>query len=577
MTTTPDSPPAPLAAPGDGPVEEARRPVILCVDDDPGVVRAVARDLRRRYGHTHRVVRADSGREGLRALEELVVRNQPVAVVMADHRMPSMTGVEFLEEAMDVVPAAKRVLLTAYADTDAAIRAINEVDLDRYLLKPWDPPEERLYPPLDELLADWRAATRPAAAGLSVVGHQWSAQTQELKEFLARTSLPYRYVDVRSAEAHRLLRIAGLDDGPDFLPVVFLPDGGTVPACRPRELVQRLGFPTTAAAPFYDVVIVGGGPAGLGASVYAASEGLRTLLVERSTTGGQAGQSSRIENYLGFPKGVSGNELAQRARDQALRFGVEVVKTVECVGVEAAGDGRRVRLDDGSVVACHAVVLATGVTYSALAAPGLAEFTGRGVYQGAAAHEAVNCAGQVVHVVGAANSAGQAALFFAQHASEVVMLVRGDSLRRSMSEYLVARIEATPNIRVRLRTEITGASGDGHLQRLALCERATGREEVVDTEWLFVFIGAAPRTDWLGEAFVRDAKGFLVTGPDLLDERGRPPAGWDVPRDPYLLESSVPGVFVAGDARAASVKRVASAVGEGALAVNLVHRYLEGL
>ena len=555
----------------------AVRPVILSVDDDPGVVRAVARDLRRRYGRSHRVVRADSGPEALTVLQELAVRNQPVAVILADHRMPGMTGVEFLEKAMDVTPDAKRVLLTAYADTDAAIRAINDVDLDRYLLKPWDPPEERLYPVLDELLADWAATVRPPAAGLSVVGHQWSAATGELKEFLTRNGIPYRYVDVRSAEAHRLLAITGVRETPDALPVAFLPDGGWLTACRPRALAERLGIATTAGWRFYDVVVVGGGPAGLGAAVYAASEGLRTLLVERSATGGQAGQSSRIENYLGFPQGVSGSELAQRARDQAVRFGVEIVTTAECVGVTAVGDGRRVQLDDGSGVTCHAVVLATGVSYSSLAAHGLDEFTGRGVYQGAAAHEALNCADQVVHVVGAANSAGQAALFFSRYASEVVLLVRGDSLRRSMSEYLVARVETTPNIRVRLCTEIVEASGDGHLERLRLLDKGTGTVETVAAEWLFVFIGAAPRTDWLGDAFVRDGKGFLLTGPELLDDAGRPPRGWTETRDPYLLESSVPGVFVAGDARAASVKRVASAVGEGALAVNLVHRYLEGL
>jgi len=556
---------------------EALRPVILTVDDDPGVARAVARDLRRRYGTTHRVVRADSGPEALEVLQELVVRGQQVAVILADHRMPVMTGVEFLEKAMDLVPDAKRVLLTAYADTDAAIRAINDVDLDRYLLKPWDPPEEQLYPSLDELLADWAAHVRAPVAGLAVVGHQWSADTQDVKEFLARNGIPYRYVDVRSTEGARLLSIGGLAGSPEVLPVAFLPDGTTLPAARPRALAERLGIATQAGGPFYDVVVVGGGPAGLGAAVYAASEGLRTLLVERSATGGQAGQSSRIENYLGFPRGVSGADLAQRARDQATRFGVEIITTAECTGVHATGDGRTVALADGTSVACHAVVLATGVSYSALGVEGLADFAGRGVYQGAGVHEAVNCRDQVVHVVGAANSAGQAALHFAKFASEVVLLVRGDSLRRSMSEYLVARIEAAPNIRVRLCTEIVGASGDGHLEHLTLLDKAAASTETVAAEWLFVFIGAAPRTEWLGEAFARDEKGFLRTGPDLLDVDGRPPAGWSATRDPYLLESSLPGVFVAGDARAASIKRVASAVGEGALAVSFVHRYLEGL
>ncbi|GAB7189546.1 FAD-dependent oxidoreductase [Kineococcus sp. NUM-3379] len=551
--------------------------MLLTVDDDEAVGRAVARDLRRRYGDRHRVVRARSGPEALAALEELTVRGERTALLLADHRMPGMTGVEFLEHALDLVPTARRVLLTAYADTDAAIRAINDVDLDHYLLKPWDPPEEKLYPVLDELLADWAASTRPAFDGLVLVGHQWSLQTQEAKEFLARNAVPYRHVDVRTEDAARLLAAAHLDASPEALPVAFLPDGGVLPAARPRELAERVGLATTAGRPFYDLVVVGGGPAGLGSAVYAASEGLRTLVVERSATGGQAGQSSRIENYLGFPQGVSGAELARRAREQALRFEVEIVTTAECAGVLPHGDGRQVRFADGTSVAAHAVVLATGVSYRRLPAPGLAELTGRGVYYGAAAHEAVNCAGQTVHVVGAANSAGQAALYFARFAQRVVVVARGEDLRRSMSEYLVARIEADPAIEVRTATEVAGARGSEHLEQLCLRDTRTGATEVVDAGWLFVFIGAEPHTDWLGEEFVRDRRGFLVTGPDLLDAKGRPPAGWPLERDPFLLECSVPGVFAAGDVRAASVKRVASAVGEGALAVSHVHRYLEGL
>ncbi|GAA4984789.1 FAD-dependent oxidoreductase [Kineococcus glutinatus] len=551
--------------------------MVLTVDDDPAVGRAVARDLRRRYGDTHRVVRADSGPAALQALEELTVRGERTALLLADHRMPGMTGVDFLEHAMDLVPGARRVLLTAYADTDAAIRAINDVDLDHYLLKPWDPPEEKLYPVLDDLLAGWAATALPSFDGLTLVGHQWSPRTQEAKEFLARNAVPYRHVDVRSDDAARLLAAAHLEAGPEQLPVAFLPDGGVLTAARPRQIAERVGLATTAGRPFYDLVVVGGGPAGLGAAVYGASEGLRTLLVERSATGGQAGQSSRIENYLGFPHGVSGAELAQRARDQAVRFGVEIVTTADCVGVTPRGDGREVRFDDGGSVASHAVVLATGVSYRRLTAPGLAGLTGRGVYYGAAAHEAVNCTGQTVHVVGAANSAGQAALFFAGLADRVVLIARGDSLRRSMSEYLVARIEASENIEVRTCTEIAGARGGERLEALCLRDQRTGTTEVAEAGWLFVFIGAAPRTDWLGGAFVRDERGFLVTGPDLVDRAGRPPAGWPLGRDPYLLECSVPGVFAAGDVRAASIKRVASAVGEGALAVSLVHRYLEGL
>ena len=550
------------------------RPVVMTVDDDPSVSRAVARDLRRHLGGDYRVVRAESGPDALEALRELTVRGESTALLLADHRMPGMTGVEFLEQAMDVVPEARRVLLTAYADTDAAIRAINDVDLDRYLLKPWDPPEEHLYPVLDELLTEWRSRARPVFEGLTLVGHQWSAQTQVAKEFLARNQVPYRHLDVRSDDAQRLLAAARLEPDADALPVVFLPDGVVLRRPTVRELAERVGLSTTAGSPFYDVVVVGGGPAGLGAAVYAGSEGLRTLLVEKAATGGQAGQSSRIENYLGFPRGVSGADLAQRAREQAVRFGVEIVTAARCMGIQLHGDGRVVRFADGAEVTAHAVVLATGVSYTRLPAPGVDELAGRGVYYGAAAHEAVNCRGQVVHIVGAANSAGQAALHFAKFADQVVMLVRGDSLRRSMSDYLVRRIEETPTITVRTCTEIVGGGGAEHLEHLVLQDTRTREREQVSAHWMFVFIGAQPQTEWLGDAFARDVRGFLLTGPDLLDREGRRPAGWPLDRDPYLLEASVPGVFVAGDVRAASVKRVASAVGEGALAITLVHRYL---
>ena len=551
------------------------RPVLLSVDDDPAVSRAVARDLRRRYGDRYRVVRAESGPSALEALREFTLRGEATALLLADHRMPGMTGVEFLEQAMDVVPHARRVLLTAYADTDAAIRAINDVDLDRYLLKPWDPPEEKLYPVLDELLDSWVAGTRPAFEGITLIGHQWSAQTQELKEFLARNQVPYRHLDTRSDEAQRLLAAAHRSGDASALPLVLLPDGEVLVRPSVRELAERAGLATSAGSPFYDLVVVGGGPAGLGSAVYGASEGLRTLLVEQAATGGQAGQSSRIENYLGFPNGVSGAELAQRARDQAVRFEVEILSAAQVTAVEPRGDGRVVHFADGSEVTALAVVLATGVSYSRLPASGVDEFSGRGVYYGAAAHEAVNCKGQDVYVVGAANSAGQAALFFARYASRVVMLVRGTDLRRSMSEYLVSRIETSDVIEVRTCTQIVAGQGSDHLEQLTLQSSADGSTEVVDASWVFVFIGATPRTDWLGDAFARDKQGFLLTGPELLDEAGRPPASWPLPRDPYHLESSVPGVFVAGDVRAQSVKRVASAVGEGAMAVTLVHRYLD--
>jgi thioredoxin reductase (NADPH) len=549
------------------------RPVLLTVDDDRAVSRAVARDLRRRSGDRYRVVRAESGADALAVLRELTARGEVTALLLADHRMPGMTGVEFLEQAMDLAPSARRVLLTAYADTDAAIRAINDVDLDHYLLKPWDPPEELLYPVLDELLESWQRTARAPFDGLTLLGHQWSAETQELKEFLARNQVPYRHLQGEDAAAIR--RAAGLEDDA-ALPATVLPDGTVLTRPSLRELAEQCGLATTAGSPFYDVVVVGAGPAGLGSAVYAGSEGLRTLLVERTATGGQAGTSSRIENYLGFPRGVSGAELASRARDQAVKFGVEVLTTAEVTRIAPHGDGRVLDFADGSQVTAHAVVLATGVEWTRLPARGAEEFAGRGVYYGADPHEALGCRDEVVHLVGAANSAGQAALHFARFAARVVMLCRGPDLRRSMSEYLVARIEAADTIEVRTCTEVLAVEGDGHVERLVLSSSETGQTETVPASRLFVFIGAQPPTDWLGEAFARDSRGFLRTGPALLDADGRPPADWPLSRAPYHLECSVPGVFVAGDVRAESVKRVASAVGEGAMAVTLVHRYLEG-
>jgi thioredoxin reductase (NADPH) len=550
------------------------RPVVLTVDDDRAVSRAVARDLRRHYGERYRIVRAESGADALAVLRELTARGEVTALLLADHRMPGMTGVEFLEQAMDLVPGAKRVLLTAYADTDAAIRAINDVDLDRYLLKPWDPPEELLYPVLDELLEAWTRVARAPFDGLTLLGHQWSAETQELKEFLARNQVPYRHLQGEDATAIR--RAAELEDDAR-LPATVFPDGTVLSRPSLREVAAKCGLATTAGSPFYDVVVVGAGPAGLGAAVYAASEGLRTLLVERTATGGQAGQSSRIENYLGFPNGVSGAELAQRARDQAVRFGVEVLTASEVTAITPNGDGRALSFADGSQVTAHAVVVATGVSWTMLPARGAEEFAGRGVYYGAAAHEAADCSGQEVYVVGAANSAGQAALHFAKFASRVVMLCRGTDIRASMSEYLVGRIEANSAIEVLTCTQVVAVEGEDHVERLVLANAQSGQTHTVPASRLFVFIGAQPPTSWLGDAFVRDPRGFLQTGPDLLDAEGRPPADWPLSRAPYHLECSVPGVFVAGDVRADSVKRVASAVGEGAMAVTLVHRYLEAI
>jgi thioredoxin reductase (NADPH) len=483
-----------------------------------------------------------------------------------------MSGLEFLEQAMDLFPTARRALLTAYADTDAAIQAINVVDLDHYLLKPWEPPEEKLYPVVDELIQLWRDGDDRAVEATQVVGHRWSARSYEVRDFLARNSVSYRWLPADEPEGRALLEAAGLDEA--AVPLVVTPEGDTLVDPGLEELAARVGLSTTPATSFYDTVIVGGGPAGLGAAVYAASEGLRTVLVERAATGGQAGQSTRIENYLGFPDGVSGAQLTDRARRQAARFGAEILTAVGVTGLEVRGSSRVVGFADGSEVAAHTVVLATGVAYHTLAAPGIEELTGRGVFYGSAATEGPACAGQDVFVVGGANSAGQAAVFLSRHARRVTMLVRADGLERSMSHYLIRQIRGTGNIEVRPNTTVAGAEGDEHLERLRLCDAGTGAVEEVPAAFLFVFIGAAPCTDWLDGVIDRDPKGFVVTGPDLL-RGGRRPPGWPLDRDPYYLEASVPGVFAAGDARANSVKRVASAVGEGAMAIQLVHRYLE--
>jgi thioredoxin reductase (NADPH) len=549
------------------------RSVLVTVDDDPGVSRAVARDLRRRYGEHHRIVRAESGDTALEALRQMKLRGDQVAVLLADYRMPGMTGIEFLERAMDVYPYAKRILLTAYADTSAAIDAINIVDLDHYLLKPWDPPEEKLYPVIDDLLRAWQDEDRKPVREAKLVGHRWSAPSAAMRDFLARNQVPYRWYASDSDEGRRLLEAAGAD-GRD-LPVLITTEGEPMIAPSQAEVASQVGLATSPERDFYDLVVVGGGPAGLGAAVYGASEGLRTVLVEKFATGGQAGQSSRIENYLGFPDGLSGGQLTDRARRQAVKFGAELLTTKEAAGLEVNGPARTLRLGDGSVIDSKAIILATGVSYRQLNAPGCAEMTGAGIYYGAALTEAEACKDADVFIVGGANSAGQAAVYLARFARSVTMLVRGGSLELSMSYYLIQQIAGIENISVRTCTEVIEAQGDGHLEQLVLRDLNTGATESVDAGQLFIFIGAAPRTGWLDGVVARDGHGFIVSGPDLNQAEHKP--GWPLDRSPYHLETSVPGVFAAGDVRSDSAKRVASAVGEGAMAVMLVHRYLETL
>ena len=544
------------------------KPVLLTVDDDPGVSRAVARDLRRRYAGSYRIVRAESGGQALEALGGLRLRGEDAAVLLADHRMPEMDGVEFLERAMDLYPSARRVLLTAYAETDAAIRAINDVDLDYYLLKPWDPPEEKFYPVIDAQLDAWARTDRRRQRRLRVVGHRWSARSYQVRDFLARHQAPYTWLMDDEPEGAELVAAAGSPE----LPLIVTEDGTALSAPSDAELASAIGLSSTPSTGFYDMIVVGGGPSGLGAAVYGASEGLKTVVVERHALGGQAGQSSRIENYLGFPDGVSGAQLAERARLQAARFGAELLQAGEVASLEARGTARVARLADGTEIAAHAVILASGVSYRRLDAAGCDDFVGRGVFYGAALTEAPSCAGEEVAVVGGANSAGQAAVHLARYAGKVHIVVRGDNLERSMSHYLVEQIAGTPNIEVHAGATVCAAEGADRLERVTFAW--PGGEKTVDAHWLFVFIGAEPGTGWLDGFVERDPRGYVLTGPDLVSG-GRRPAGWPLSRQPYHLETSVPGVFAAGDVRSQSMKRVASAVGDGAMAVALVHRYLE--
>jgi thioredoxin reductase (NADPH) len=545
------------------------RPTILTVDDDPQVSAALTRDLKRRYGSQYRVLSATSAAQALELLSTLALRSDAVALIVSDQKMPQKTGIELLGESRELAPEAKRLLLTAYADTDVAIAAINDIGLDYYLLKPWDPPDERLYPVVDDLLDDWRHGHPEVTTDIQVVGDRWSDRTHELKTFLARNHVPYRWYDVeRDEEGRRLFGLAGgarLD-----LPLVLVPDREPLRSPTLLEAAGALGLHVEAERPLYDVCIVGGGPAGLAAGVYAASEGLSTVIVEREAPGGQAGQSSAIENYLGFPKGLSGSDLAQRALAQVSRFGAELVLAREVVGLEQRGTVRAVLLAGGAEVEARSVVVSTGVSYRRLEADGVEQLTGKGVYYGATAAEAAQTAGEMVYIVGGANSAGQAALNFAKHARQVTLVVRGSDLLATMSTYLVDRITSAPNVTVRCGTEVGAAGGDGHLERLTLVERATGRREDVEASWLFVFIGASPRTDWLDGSVARDPHGFVLTGPEVATSD----APWAPARAPYALETSLPGVFAAGDVRLESMKRVASAVGEGAMSIYLVHRYL---
>ncbi|HTS19908.1 MAG TPA: FAD-dependent oxidoreductase [Verrucomicrobiae bacterium] len=548
------------------------KPVIWTVDDDPDVLRAVERDLRRQYGSRYRVMAADSGAGALESVRQLKLRNDPVALFLVDQRMPVMSGVEFLEAALEFYPDAKRALLTAYADTDAAIRAINSVKIDHYLMKPWDPPEERLYGVVDDLLDDWQASFRPRFEGIRIVGSRWSPHFNQVRDFLARNSIPYQLLEVETdAAAQQLMESSGVDS--KQLPLVVFADGSHLADPTPAMVAGKLGLKTKAELPFYDLVIVGGGPAGLAAAVYGAADGLRTLLIEREAPGGQAGRSSRIENYLGFPTGLSGFDLARRAVSQARRFGVEILAPQEVTGVRVDGPSRFVTLADGNEVGCRALLIATGIAFRKVDVPGVEQLAGAGVHYYAPMTEALSYRNEEVYIVGGANSAGQAAMYFSKYARSVTMLVRGESLSSNMSQYLEDQIAATKNITVRLNTVVLEVTGNGHCETVTLMNTKTCQRETVPASALLFYVGAVPYTEWLAAVVERDAQGYIVSGTHLLRD-GKRPRGWTPDRDPLLLETSVPGIFVAGDVRHASAKGVTSGVGEGAMAVKLIHQYL---
>jgi thioredoxin reductase (NADPH) len=551
------------------------KPILLSVDDDSDVLRAIERDLRSQYGAEYRVIGSDSPEKALDILKQLKVRNDSVALLLADQRMPNMNGVEFLQEGMQIFPDAKRALLTAYADTSAAISAINEANINYFFMKPWDPPENNLYPQLDDLLDDWRASYRPAFEGIRVLGTRWSRRSYELRDFLARNHVPYQWIDVEltanDPETKRLLDVLGPEAS--SLPVVLFPDGTKLLEGAPAEIAQKVGLRTRAQTDFYDLAIIGGGPAGLAAAVYGASEGLHTVMVEREAPGGQAGMSSRIENYLGFPTGLSGGDLARRAVVQAQRFGVEILSPQEAVGVRTEGSYRIIKLADGNEISCHTLLVATGVQWRRLEAPGVDKLQGAGVYYGGGATEALSCKDEIIYVVGGANSAGQAAMNFAKYAEKVVILVRGDGLAATMSQYLIDQIQQMPNIQIWSHASVAEVHGDKRLEEISVLCSDTNKVERVPASSVFIFIGALPRTEWLAGLVERDDRGFILTGPDLIREGVRP-KGWALDRDPFLLETNVPGIFAVGDVRHGSVKRVASGVGEGSVAVQFIHQYL---
>jgi thioredoxin reductase (NADPH) len=551
------------------------KPILLSVDDDSDVLRAIERDLRSQYGAEYRVLGSDSPESALDILKQLKVRNDSVALLLADQRMPKMDGVQFLQEAMRIYPDAKRALLTAYADTTAAISAINDASINYFFLKPWDPPTERLYPQLDDLLDDWQASYKPSYDGIRVLGTRWSPRCYELRDFLARNHVPYQWIDVELSandpETKRLLDVLGPEA--TSLPVVLFPDGTKLLESLPSQVAEKVGFRTRAQTSFYDLAIVGGGPAGLAAAVYGASEGLHTVIVEREAPGGQAGMSSRIENYLGFPTGLSGGDLARRAVVQAKRFGVEILSPQEVTSARTEGSYRILKMADGNEISCHALMIASGVQWRRLDAPGVDRLQGAGVYYGGGATEALSCKGEIIYVVGGANSAGQAAMNFAKYADRVVILVRGSSLSSTMSKYLIDQIQQTPNIQLWAHASVAEVHGDSHLEEISVLCSDTNKVERVPANSVFIFIGALPQTDWLGEMVERDERGFILTGPDLI-RAGDRPKGWTLDRDPFLLETNVPGIFAVGDVRHGSVKRVASGVGEGSVAVQFIHQYL---